>query len=141
MLVHPRRRPLQQVQVPLTSLIDMVFLLLIYFLLTANFVVEEGLEIKLPKATSATSRVESVLTVHVDNQGIFFINGKVVAEDILLDRLREMLAGRTDKLVAVKADRSVELDRAVRVLDLAKAAGAQRLSLATEKNYNENAGL
>jgi biopolymer transport protein ExbD len=50
MIVHPKRRERFQVQVPLTSLIDMVFLLLIYFLLTTNFLKEEGIAVKLPQA-------------------------------------------------------------------------------------------
>jgi biopolymer transport protein ExbD len=135
MLVHPRRRPREQVQVPLTSLIDMVFLLLIYFLLTTNFMVEEGIDIKLPKAKAATPRSEEVLTVNVDRKGHIFIDGMELAENVLLDRLREMLGKRADKLVVVKADRDVVLDKAVKVLDLAKAAGAERLSLATEKDF------
>ncbi|MBW2617114.1 MAG: biopolymer transporter ExbD, partial [Deltaproteobacteria bacterium] len=50
MLVHHRRRNRIQIQMPLTSLIDIVFLLLIYFLLTTNFMVDEGIKIKLPQA-------------------------------------------------------------------------------------------
>ena len=53
MLVHPRRRDPIEVQVPLTSLIDIVFLLLIYFLLTTNFMVDEGIKIKLPQARAS----------------------------------------------------------------------------------------
>jgi biopolymer transport protein ExbD len=53
MLVHHRPRNRFQIQMPLTSLIDIVFLLLIYFLLTTNFMVEEGIKIKLPQARAS----------------------------------------------------------------------------------------
>lgn len=134
MLVHPHRRPRQQVQVPLTALIDMVFLLLIYFLLTTNFVVEEGITVKLPKAKAASPRISNVLTVTINRDGIFFVGAEELPEEELLNHLRTQLDRRADKLVVVKADSAVFLDRAVKALDLAKEAGAERLSLATEKD-------
>ena len=133
MIVHPRQRPREQVQVPLTSLIDMVFLLLIYFLLTTNFMVDQGITVKLPKAEAAAPRTEEVITVTVNKAGIFFVGSKEVTESDLLERLKELISDRPDKLVVVKADRTVVLDRAVKALNLAKEAGADRLSLATEK--------
>jgi biopolymer transport protein ExbD len=133
MIVHPRRRPREQVQVPLTSLIDMVFLLLIYFLLTTNFMVDQGIMVKLPKAEAAAPRTEEVITVTVNKAGIFFVGSKEVTESDLLERLKELISGRPDKLVVVQADRTVVLDQAVKALNLAKEAGADRLSLATEK--------
>ncbi len=133
MIVRSRRRERLQVQAPLTSLIDMVFMLLIYFLLTANFMVDEGISIKLPQAEAGTPQNERVVTVNIDREGRFFIGSREYVEGALLHQLKEMLAGRRNKLVVVRADREVMLDKAVKVLDLAKAAGAERLSLATEK--------
>jgi biopolymer transport protein ExbD len=135
MIVHPRRRSRVQVQLPLTSLIDMVFLLLIYFLLTTNFMVDQGIAVKLPKARAADPSTEEMITVTVNREGSFFIGVKELTEGALFDRLQELLADRADKLVVVNADRTVALDRAVKALDLAKAAGADRLGLATEKNF------
>jgi len=56
MLVRSKQREAYKVQMPLTSLIDIVFLLLIYFLLTTNFLVEEGIKIKLPQARASSPR-------------------------------------------------------------------------------------
>ena len=133
MLVHPRRRERMKVQVPLTSLIDIVFLLLIYFLLTTNFMVEEGIKIKLPQAKAAAPQTEEVVTLYVDEQGRAFVGSEEVPLARLFDRLREMIRNRENKLVVVRADRAVILNKAVRVMDIAKAAGAERLCLATEK--------
>jgi len=133
MLAHPRRRNKIMPQVPLTSLIDIVFLLLIYFLLTTNFMVEEGIKIKLPQAKAAAPQTEEVVTVYVDEQGRAFLGSDEVPLARLFDRLREMLEDREDKLVVVRADRAVILNKAVKVMDIAKAAGAERLCLATEK--------
>ena len=134
MLVHPRRRKLSKVQIPLTSLIDIVFLLLIYFLLTTNFMVDEGIKIKLPQAKASAPQTEEVITVYVDEQGRTFLGAEEISQARLFDRLKEMIGNQEDKLVVVRADRSVILNQAVKVMDLAKAAGAGRLCLATEKD-------
>lgn len=135
MLVHRKKRPVYQIQAPLTSLIDIVFLLLIYFLLTTNFMVDEGIKIKLPRAKAAAPQTQQEITVYVDRQGRAFLFDRQVPEEMLLKRLKEMIGGQKDRLVVVKADRSVVLNKAVKVMDLAKAAGAARLSLATEKDF------
>ncbi|MDY6989197.1 MAG: biopolymer transporter ExbD [Thermodesulfobacteriota bacterium] len=133
MLVHPKSRARYKVQAPLTSLIDIVFLLLIYFLLTTNFMVEEGIKIKLPQAKAAAPQTEEVVTVYVDEQGRAFLGDEEVSLASLFDRLKEMIEDREDKLVVIRADRSVILNKAVKIMDIAKAAGAARLCLATEK--------
>jgi biopolymer transport protein ExbD len=135
MIVHSKRRERIKVQVPLTSLIDIVFLLLIYFLLTTNFMVEEGIKIKLPQARAAGPQTEEVITIYVDEQGTAFLGTQEVSLAKLLDQLREMIGRQENKLVVIRADRKVILNKAVKVMDIAKAAGAGRLCLATEKDF------
>jgi biopolymer transport protein ExbD len=135
MLVHPKPRDRIKVQVPLTSLIDIVFLLLIYFLLTTNFMVEEGIKIKLPQARAAAPQTEEVITVYVDKQGRTFLGTEEVSFDKLFDRVKEMIGGQENKLVVIRADRAVILNKVVKVMDVAKASGAGRLCLATEKEF------
>ena len=120
---------------PLTSLIDIVFLLLIYFLLTTNFMVAEGINVSLPQAQGGAPQTQEDITVYVDREGRAFLLDQEVPLDQLLKRLREMIGGQKERLVIVKADRSVILNKAVRVMDLAKAAGAGKLCLATEKGF------
>lgn len=133
MLVHAKRKKGFQVQVPLTSLIDIVFLLLIYFMLTTNFMVNEGIKIKLPQAKASAPQTEEVITVYVDQQGRAFLGNEEVSLANLFDRLKEKMGSQENKLVVVRADRAVMLNKAVKVMDIAKAAGAGRLCLATEK--------
>ncbi len=135
MLVHRKKRPRYQIQAPLTSLIDIVFMLLIYFLLTTNFMVDEGIKIKLPQARASAPQTQQEITVYVDRQGQTFIKNRPVPQNMLFKELKQMIGGQRDRLVVVKADRSVILNKAVKVMDLAKAAGAARLCLATEKNF------
>ncbi len=128
-----KKRAAYGIQPPLTSLIDIVFLLLIYFLLTTSFIVEEGIKIKLPNARASAPQVKPEITIYVDQSGSTYIANVKVPVDTLYARLKEMINGAADRLVVVKADKTVVLNKAVRVMDIAKAAGASRLCLATEK--------
>ena len=134
MLVHRKKKPRYAIQAPLTSLIDIVFMLLIYFLLTTNFMVDEGISIKLPQARASAPQTQQEITVYVDREGRTYIHNKPIPEEMLFKTIKEMIGGQPDRLVVVKADREVILNRAVKVMDLAKAAGAGRLCLATEKD-------
>ena len=135
MLFRKRVRHFYQLQAPLTSLIDIVFLLLIYFMLTTNFMVDEGIKIKLPKASATSPQTQKEVTIVVDKKGRAFLENQEVPLNELFAVLKERLTGREDGLVVIKADRSVILNEAVRVMDVAKAAGAGRLVLATEKDF------
>lgn len=135
MLMRRRKWNRTQVQAPLTALIDIVFLLLIYFLLTTNFMVDEGIKVKLPQAKASAPQTEKVITVYVDREGRAFLDKTEVSDAQLFDRLRELIGNEANKLVVVRADREVILNKAVKVMDVAKAAGAGRLCLATEKDF------
>ncbi|MFZ5584605.1 MAG: ExbD/TolR family protein [Thermodesulfobacteriota bacterium] len=135
MLIHAKPRPRAGVALPLTSLIDIVFLLLIYFLLTTNFMVDEAIDLKLPQARSAAAQMEQQITVYVAQDGRILLGQEEVAADQLFSRLKERIAGREHAQVFIKADRRVMLNQAVKVMDLAKAAGAGQLFLATEKDF------
>lgn len=133
MLEFKQKKNPYQIQAPLTSLIDIVFLLLIYFMLTTNFVVEEGIKIKLPNAKASAPQVKQEITIFVDKEGATYIANAQIPIDQLYTKIKQMINNETDRLVVVKADRTVVLNKAVRVMDIAKAAGASRLCLATEK--------
>jgi biopolymer transport protein ExbD len=133
MLAFKTKKDRYQIQAPLTSLIDIVFLLLVYFLLTTNFIVEEGIKIKLPNARASAPQVKQEITIFVDKEGTAYMADKKVPIDALYTRIKNMIGNDPDRLVIIKADKTIILNKAVRVMDIAKAAGASRLSLATEK--------
>jgi len=135
MLTFKRNKDRYRMQSPLTSLIDIVFLLLIYFLLTTNFIVEEGITIKLPDAKASAPQIRQEITVTVDEEGKAYVADTKIPLDQLFTRIKEMIGNDKDRLVIIKADKTVILNKAVRVMDIAKAAGASRLSLATEKGF------
>ena len=135
MAVRFTSRPRQKVVIPLTPLIDIVFLLLIYFLLTTNFMVEEGVNIKLPEAKASAPQIEEEIIVYIDQEGRILLKNEEISLPRLFEALQVMIGENPDKVVMVKADRSATVDKVVKVMDMAKAAGAGRLVLATEKPF------
>ena len=134
MIHRNKKRERYQIQAPLTSLIDIVFMLLIYFLLTTNFMVDEGIKIKLPQAQAAAPQTSQEITIHVDREGRTYVGDREIPLDQLFRNLKQQIGDEKNRLVVIKADRVSMLNKVVKVMDLAKAAGAGRLCLATEKN-------
>jgi len=116
----------------MTPMIDIVFLLLIFFLLTTNFMTQEGIQVKLPQARSTASQTQEDITISISREGRIFIGEEEMDESRLYDRLRALIGHDAHKLVIVKADREIILNKAVKVMDIAKTAGAERLCIATE---------
>jgi biopolymer transport protein ExbD len=116
----------------LAPMIDIVFLLLIFFLLTTHFVQEEGLPVRLPAAESRGERPEEPVTVTVARDGKVYLGAAQVALEDLSARLRAEVGAGT-RAVVVRGDREAPLQAAVSVLEAARAAGASRLVVATER--------
>ena len=118
----------------LTPLIDIVFLLLVFFMLTAHFVKDEALDITLPEAeSSATVDNEESIEIVLDNGGHILIKKKYIAVTDLDKVLTKMLAGRKNKQVMLRGDKVAELGLTVKVMDAARKAGASSLDIITKK--------
>ena len=118
----------------LTPLIDIVFLLLVFFMLTAHFVKDEALDITLPEADSATTiDNEESIEIVLDNGGHILIKEKYIAVTDLDKVLTKMLAGRKNKQVMLRGDKVAELGLTVKVMDAARKAGASSLDIITQK--------
>ncbi len=113
-----------------TSLIDVVFLLLIFFVVTSTFLERPGIDLTLPQAGSGETEIPGV-TVRIVADGQVFVGSQAVPLEelagILEARLRE--EGTTD--VTLEADRSVPHGRVVAAMDAARQAGARGLVVAT----------
>jgi biopolymer transport protein ExbD len=131
------RRKKPAVGLNMTPLIDMVFLLLIFFVLSSHFISEQGFKIKLPKAINAGSqKKENVIIFVRANEGIIIDNDKVAITE-LQPKLTNRLNKSDSKTVVIKADEDVNLKLAVRIMDIAKAANAGGLVISTQINNNE----
>jgi len=126
------KRETGSVQPPLTALIDMVFMLLIYFLLTMGFMTDEGIGIKLPEASQASQVLPRDIVVAISSEGTLFWEGTEVTLLELETHLRQTTGLTTDTRIVIRADRGAKVNNVVKVMDLAKAVGAASFCLATE---------
>jgi len=118
----------------LTPLIDIVFLLLIFFMLTSHFVKQESLEIDLPKAKTGESLSEdNELEIIINADGKIKYKNDVISLKNLETRLRIDLSTASEKNVRIKGDQAVDFGKAVEVLDMARKAGASGVDIVTEK--------
>ncbi len=118
--------------VDLSPLIDVVFLLLIFFMVTTTFVEDAGLDLELPTTRSTSSRVRGGIIVAIDREGSVALDGEVVPMHELEDRLRAVLSESDEKTVMIEADTTVEHGIVVRVMDILKQSGATGLTIAAE---------
>ena len=118
----------------LTPLIDMVFLLLIFFLLTANFLRNEGMSVNLPAAKSATLQNEtSEITVIIDKKGRMFVGQKQMDLLGIYHFFYEKVKLGQKVTVVIKADKAAPVEWVIKVMDQAKLAGVRKVFIATER--------
>jgi biopolymer transport protein ExbD len=114
------------------AMTDIVFLLLIFFLLTSSFIVQTGIKIDLPAATSTEPQDSSHIVLSVTSEGDVYVNEKEVRWSDIQEELESLLAESEDKLVVVRGDRDLSLGRTVEVMDIARRSGAVRLAIAAD---------
>jgi len=126
-----RVRPLST-RLDATPMADTVFLLLIFFMLSTSFVVQPGIQVKLPKAVTSEIQLKKDLILTITAENILFLNEQPVTLDKLGEALEAAFAQREDRILIIKADQEVRHGMVVQAMDIAKLNGADRLAIATE---------
>jgi biopolymer transport protein ExbD len=119
-------------EINITPLTDIFLVLLIIFMVTASVVVESATHVSLPQAENTSPENKGVIVTYTANHELF-VNSKDVPEEELEPALAEAL-GRVDaKIVIFQGDRTVLLGDMVKILDVAKAAGADQIAIAAQR--------
>lgn len=129
------KSPIQQNAIlNMTPLIDIVFLLLVFFMLTAHFVEPKQLEIQLPTSSTGDdiSELKTVL-VSIDQNGIYYIDREAVHENVIEARLKSLHQQSPDLIVQFQADQQSRYDKIIYVIDIIRRAGINNLELMTEE--------
>jgi len=126
-------------EINITPLTDIFLVLLIIFMVTASVAVESATHVELPSAMNTAPENKGVIVTYTTNHELF-VNSRDVPEREFEPVLREAL-GRVDtKIVIFQGDRSVLLGDMVRILDIAKAAGADQIAIAAKRVSSAQAG-
>ncbi len=134
-------RPVRDVDVNLTPLIDVVFLLLIFFMVTTTFERHAELKIDLPEASTAPEAGEPKhLELVIDAQGRYYLDGKELVNtqaETVYQALQEAIEGKTETPLIIRADAMTPHQAVVTAMDAAGRLGLTRMSIATTPSEDD----
>lgn len=129
----PPGRRRQDAEINVTSLVDVIFNLLLFFMLTTSFSQSTGLEVQLPSAEAGDAQIDpKSLVIVLTKDGHTLVEGKSVTPDELAARIDTERKRDAKSAVVIEADVEVPHGRVVAVIDAAKKAGLRTVSLAAE---------
>jgi biopolymer transport protein TolR len=117
-----------------TPLVDVVLVLLIIFMVTANFIIRETVEVDLPRAANGGETVQGLVNVVLDKEGKLFFDGAEVSEDELRRRVAQALEKDKETRAIISADQSLPYGRVMRLIDVVKGQGIAKFALNIEKD-------
>lgn len=128
-----RRKSETKQDVDITALIDMVFILLIFFMVSTTFVKDMQVDIERPSAASASAASSKALRVNIDSSSNVFIDNTPVRPWMVQSRVRSFLEIAGSSSVLVIVDRRVPADKLVEIVDQCRLGGASNVGVATLK--------
>jgi biopolymer transport protein TolR len=117
-----------------TPLVDIVLVLLIIFMVTANFIVRETMEVDLPRAANGGETVQGLINVVLDRNGTLYVDGESVDEGRLATKVADSVKQDPETRAIISADQSLPYGRVMHLLDLVKGQGVSRFALNIEKD-------
>lgn len=112
-------------------LIDVLFLLLIFFMISTTFLSQPAIKLELPEAEHSETVRQTPLVIYIDPYGRIYLNDEPMDILLLAVALRQKLADDLEKSVSLKADSRVSHGQVVEVLDVMKGAGVRKISFGT----------
>ncbi len=123
-------------EISMAPLVDIVFLLLIFFMVTTVFPENDGLLIEKPDSENAAALDNEHLVIKIDRQGIAYMEERPVTVDDIKRLLKAELSIKPQLTVTIHADRRATTESLIDVIDAAKAGGARQLGIATDEKHD-----
>ena len=127
------RRRSKGAEINMAPLIDMIFILLIFFIVTTSFVKESGVDIQRPLAQSAESKEKVNIIIEISKDGILFTNGKPIDIRSVRSRMERFNAETPGGSVVIVADKHSHTGTVIRVLDECRLGGVKTISVAARR--------
>ncbi|MFC1467514.1 ExbD/TolR family protein [Verrucomicrobiota bacterium] len=119
----------RKARVEMLPLIDVVFLLLVFFIYAfLSMVMHHGLKVELPKAGRATLNIEDYIAITIDRENRLFLNKDPIAEEALIPHVQALRAQNDAMPIFINGDKAAGLGTAVKILDLLQTAGFEKIS-------------
>lgn len=119
--------------IDLTPMLDVVFIMLIFFIVTASFVKETGIEVNRPNASTADAQENAVILIAVNHKSEIWIDKRRIDIRAVRSNIERLRAENINGNVVIQADEKATVDLIVKVMDAAREAGVENISLSTEE--------
>jgi biopolymer transport protein ExbD len=116
-----------------SSLTDIVLLLVIFFLLTSQFVIQTGVKVKLPGSQTNEQAEPTHLVVTITSENAIYIGSEQIGIEQLALKLNENIELNDQNNLVIRADKTVQIDVVIKVIDAAKSVGIGKFTIETEK--------
>ena len=120
-------------QIDIAPLIDVVFQLLIFFMLTSSFIMQPGIKVNLPRAATSEVVKPQYAEIMVTGEGIIYLDAIVVTMDELRGFFKQSAKRNSSASILIKADRRASLGRVVEIWDMARELGVSQINIATNQ--------
>ncbi|WP_426358113.1 ExbD/TolR family protein [Pseudocolwellia sp. HL-MZ19] len=120
-------------EINMTPMLDVVFILLIFFIVTASFVKEAGIEVNRPEAATAVKKERANILVAISETGEIWINKRRVDVRAVQANIERLKAENPQGTVVIQADKKATTDVLIKVMDSARAAGVYDVSIAAQE--------
>jgi biopolymer transport protein ExbD len=121
----------EDVEINMTPMLDIVFIMLIFFIVTTSFVKESGITVNRPKAVTAKQEKQKNMIIGIKEDGEIWIDRKPVDIRSVRTQIEKMRAENPIEAVIIQADRKTTTGLLVRVMDATRMAGIRNISIAT----------
>ncbi len=119
--------------IDITPMLDVVFIMLIFFIVTATFVKEAGVDVERPEAVTAVMQAQANILVAIDSNNEIWIDRRRVDIRSVRPNIERLHAQNPKGSVVVQADRESKTDMLIQVVDAARAAGVAKVSIAAQE--------
>ncbi|WP_245730528.1 ExbD/TolR family protein [Pseudohongiella acticola] len=119
-------------EIHLTPMLDVVFILLIFFIVTSVFVTEAGIDVNKPDASTALPRSQDLILIAVSGDGQIWIDGEQIDGRFVRSRFERRLAETPNASVVIQGDEAAENQHVLRILEAARDANITSVSISTE---------
>ena len=113
------------------SLTDIIFLLLVFFLLSSTFVLQPGIKVQLPKTKYTDISSEKSIVISLAKDGTIYLNDELVNKIELGARLRQMVINVGNPIIALRSDKASTIENLVEIMDIAKSSGGEKFIIVT----------
>jgi biopolymer transport protein ExbD len=127
-----RNKPRKKIYINITSLIDVIFMMLLFFMITSTFLEQPGIKLELPTARTSANAEPQEYVLTVDKKGELFLNRQPVTLAELEAEIRKVLPKMKDSALVLKADQEITHGLVVRVMDMARRGGVKKLIIGTK---------